>query len=136
MLSSARTWGGYNFRVTGRTVNTLIETSALAYQCLTYTTHTHMQSTATVIHVVKLRYVYSKHSGSCKSLISHHLPDHAEVSEGGRLICNTWLCNFLNISIFGVKNARPIMKLLFRHVTHIHMHLHTCSCTHLNMSNK
>lgn len=76
MFSSAKTWGGYSFRVTSSTVNTLTDTSALEYQCHTSTTYTHMQTKTTVIHVVKLRYAYSKHTEGCKSPISHHLSLH------------------------------------------------------------
>lgn len=48
MLSGAETRGGYNVRVTGRAVNTLIDTSALAYRRLT---RTHMHGAVTVMHV-------------------------------------------------------------------------------------
>lgn len=53
-MVNARTWCGYNLRVTDSTVNTLTDTSALAYQCHTHPTHTHMQIRVTVICVVKL----------------------------------------------------------------------------------
>lgn len=48
--TNARAWGGYNLRVADSTVNTLTDTSALAYQ---WHTHTHMQIRVTVICVVK-----------------------------------------------------------------------------------
>lgn len=59
--------------------------------------HTHMQPhkhtcrvvCLAVIHVVKLWYVDSKHSGSCKSLIAHHLSRWCDWSMGvlPTLIC-------------------------------------------------
>lgn len=55
--------GGYNLRVTDSSVNTPADTSALAYQCLKPHTYTHIQRGVTLIHVVKLRYVHSKHRG-------------------------------------------------------------------------
>lgn len=50
----------------------------MSHWCHIYHTHTHattrtyMQGSVAVIHVVKLWYVDSKHSGSCKSFITHH----------------------------------------------------------------